>query len=239
MQNIGIISVEEAKKQGVLENIINVNPGTLKDPNGFLQHSYDSALIIQDILNRAIYYYPEDFKFRVDRNEIEIAAYLHDIGRPLQKDQLFHELRGAEYIEQEGKRIRLVLTENHKKQLYRIAETIRSHFVVYEQFNMPEFKDRINEFNNIDPDLLLPITWNQKFLVYAELSNVAGQRMTPQERMEELEFRYSNNPQYKDELFLKAFMLGKERIFRICNTVDRLIQGKMDEREIKRYGFLM
>jgi len=63
--------------------------------------------------------------------------------------------------------------------------------------------------------------------------------MTPQERMEELEHRYSKNPKYKDELFLKAIRKGKERIFRICDTVDELIQGKMDIREIKRYGFLM
>jgi len=63
--------------------------------------------------------------------------------------------------------------------------------------------------------------------------------MTPQERMEELEHRYSKNPKYKDELFLKAIRKGKERIFRICDTVDELIQGKMDVREIKRYGFLM
>jgi len=55
----------------------------------------------------------------------------------------------------------------------------------------------------------------------------------------ELEKRYSKDTKYQDKLFFKAFMKGKERLFRVCNTVDRLIQGRMDEREIKRYGFLM
>lgn len=235
MTEVGILSVEEARKRKILENIIDEHPGTLQDPKGFLTHSYDSAVIIKEILDKAIHYYPESFKF-MDRKEIEIAAYLHDIGRILQKDQLFHELRGAEYIEKEGKRLGMALTE---KQLYRIAETIRSHFVVYEQFHMLELKKKRKEFEHIDPDLLIPITWNQKFIVYAELSNVKGKRMSPQERMEELGERYSKDPRYKDELFLKAFMLGKERLFRVCDIVDKLVQGKMDEKEIKRYGFLM
>lgn len=239
MIRVGIISVEEARKQKILEDIIANHPGTLRDPKGFLVHSYDSAIIIRDILDRAIYHYPDEFQFLLDRREIEIAAYLHDVGRPLKKVQLFHELSGAEYIEKEGKRFGIALTEKHDKQLYRIAETIRSHFVVYEQFHMPELADRRDKFKNIDPDLLIPTTWNQKFVVYAELSNVGGKRMTPRERIGELVDRYSNNSQYKDELFLKAIMLGKERIYRVCDTIDRLIEGKMDEKEIKRYGFLM
>ena len=239
MTRVGIISLEEAKKQKILEDIITSHPGTLKDSKGFLTHSYDSAIIIRDILDRAIYYYPDEFQFRIDRKEIEIAAYLHDIGRPLQKDQLFHELRGAEYIEKEGGRLGIALAKKPDKQLYRIAETIRSHFVVYEQFHMPEFEDKRKEFNNIDPDLLIPITWNQKFVVYAELSNVKGEIMTPQERMEELEYRYSKNPEYKDELFLKAIRKGKKRIFKLYNTVNKLIRGELKPEVIKRYGFLM
>jgi len=239
MTRVGIISLEEAKKQKILEEIIATHPGTLKDSKGFLVHSYDSAIIIRDILDRAIYYYPDEFQFRIDSKEIEIAAYLHDVGRPLQKDQLFHELRGAEYIEEEGGRLGIASAKKPDKQLYRIAETIRSHFVVYEQFHMPELEDKKKEFDNIDPDLLIPVTWNQKFVVYAELSNVKGEIMTPQERVEELEYRYSKDPEYKDELFLKAIRNGKERIFRLCNTVDELVKGKMDVKEIKRYGFLM
>jgi len=236
---VGIISVEEAKSQGILEGIIEANPDTLKNSEGFLTHSYDSAMIIREVLDKIIFHYPDEFQFRLDRKEIELAAYLHDVGRPLRENQLFHELIGADFIEKEGKRLGLSSSKTHGKQLYRIAETIRSHFVVYEQFLMIEFKDMIKEFKTLDPDLLLPVTWNQKLVVYAELTNVNGKIVTPKERIDELVDRYTNNPEYRDELFLKAFMLGKERIFRTCNIVDKLVQGEMDEREIKRYGFLM
>jgi len=234
-----MLSVEEAQKQKILEKLIETHPGTLNDPEGLLVHSRDSAFIIGEVLDKVTYNYPEEFKFTLDRREIEIAAYLHDIGRILQKDQAFHGLRGAKYIEEEGTRLGISLTEKHEKQLYRIAETIRSHLVAYEQFLMPEYKEKRKEFENLDPDLLIPTTWNQKFLVYAELSNVNSRRVSPQERLMELEKRYSKDTKYQDKLFFKAFMKGKERLFRVCNTVDRLIQGRMDEREIKRYGFLM
>ena len=77
---------------------------------------------------------------------------------------------------------------------------------------MPELTDKKKEFQSIDPYLLLPTTWNQALVVYSELSNINGKRLTPEQRIEELEERYQNDPQFKDPLFLKALENGKKRI---------------------------
>lgn len=229
-----IISIEEAGK--LLKDVVDRHPGNLKTPEGFLTHSKDSAEIMIELLDRVFFHYNEEFQFNLDKDEIIAASYLHDIGRPLQQDQLFHELRGARYIENNGVDMGVASTS---KQLYRMAETLRSHFVVSEQFRMPELADKKADFEHLDPDLLLPITWNQAFLVYAELSNIGGKKVTFTERMDELKERYSSpNSGYRDPLFLKAFTAGEERIRRTCQRVEDLAEGKIPVEEIKRYGFL-
>ena len=64
-----------------------------------------------------------------------MATGLHDVGKPLMKGQLFHELRGARYIEENG------IKEGVSSSIidvYRIAQMFRPHHVVAEQFSDEE-----------------------------------------------------------------------------------------------------
>ena len=55
---VGIISVEEAKSQEILEEIMREHPDTLNAPEGFLTHSHDSAMIMREILDKIFPFVP-------------------------------------------------------------------------------------------------------------------------------------------------------------------------------------
>lgn len=222
-----IISKHDAKY--LLEQLAEENPGNLNDLDNFFLHSDFSRDIAKETTDITASNYDEVAK-RINPNEIVIAAYLHDTGRLLEKNQIFHEIRGAEYIEEYGLEKGI---SSSKEKLYKIAQAIRSHFIVFEQFMLPELKIYKSNFSNIDPDLLIPHTWNEAILVYCELSNVRGKRMTFKERISELKDRYS-----KDNLLIKALNLGEERLLRTCQRVENLRNRNLDKYEILRYGFL-
>jgi len=239
---MSIISLEEAQKRKIIENLMADSRynGNLGYPEGFLEHCRGSAEVMADVVDRAIFYFPDQFR-QMDTEVMKTAAYLHDIGRILRKKQIFHELRGAEFIEDEGLNIGLADPNEKMDTLYKFAQIIRPHFAVYEQFWMEEHKDDRKEFEGEMIQLLLvPSTWNESMLVYSDLSNLGGNRITPRERMEELESRCSSSKgSREDELRLKAIKLGKERVLRICDSVDNLVTGNMDYRELNKYGILL
>lgn len=96
--------IEIMNREGILNlarRLMQENPGTLNGPEDYLLHLSDSYLIAGEIVDESISKYPK-LKERLIREEVSLAAGLHDVGRPLRKDQLFHELRGARYIEENG-----------------------------------------------------------------------------------------------------------------------------------------
>ncbi|GAI51727.1 unnamed protein product [marine sediment metagenome] len=118
---------------------------------------------------------------------------------------------------------------------YKIAQIIRPHFIVYAQFDTPELKDKIKgeEFCKIDKGLLIPRTWDEKFIFYASLINVNEEKMAPQKRLEEMESKYS-----KDPSFLKVLNGQSQMIMGLCEKVEALMQRNLGVGEVERYSFL-
>ncbi|MCK5594518.1 MAG: hypothetical protein KAI18_04700, partial [Candidatus Aenigmarchaeota archaeon] len=154
----------------------------------------------------------------------------------LEKNQLFHELRGAEYIEIHGLEKGVA---DSIEDLYRIAQMIRPHYVVSEQVGDPENREPLDEFGLLDSDLLIPRTWQESIIIYAELSNVDGRKVSIKERVDDVKDRYTNDPRYNTNTSLvKAMETGLDRVLNVCDRVQNLIDGKYELEEIMKYGFI-
>jgi hypothetical protein len=175
-------------------------------------------------------------RYFLKKEEVALAAALHDVGRVLDQDQLFHELRGAKYIEEHG-------LENGVAEfpvdVYRIAQMFKSHFLVYEQFNDPDNSEQKEPFKDLDSSLLIPRTWQEAIIVYSDLSLVDGERVSVEERLADIEKRYSSDPRYMDNTsVIRSFEKGKTRLLKLAERVEKLESGKMSDPEIMQYGFL-
>ena len=153
--------------EGVIDlanELISENPGNLHSPEGYLSHLRDTYTIAGEIVDDAISIYPELGEY-LNKEEVALAGGLHDIGRPLQENQLFHELRGAQYIEQYGleKGVADSIVD-----IYRIAQMFRPHYVVAEQYADPENKNDLNNIELIDSALLIPRTWQEAIVIFSE-----------------------------------------------------------------------
>lgn len=166
--------------------------------------------------------------------EVCIAAGLHDIGRPLAKNQLFHELRGARYLEKTGLDHGVADTV---ADVYRIAQMIRPHGFVYEFWYDPDSVPYAQEFNPLDPTLLIPRTWQEAIVAYSDLSSLDGNRITVEDRIKELLHRYDTDPRYKDGSMLTIIQSAEQRILDLAHRVESLEQGRLSNKEIVRYGF--
>lgn len=220
---------------GLARRLIEENPGNLQEPDNFLLHLGDSYEIARETVDAAVSRYP-GLGRHLFKEEIALAGGLHDIGRPLRQDQLFHELRGASYLEQKGLEMGVAdsLTD-----VFRLAQMFRSHYVVAEQFADPENVREREEFEPLDSCLLVPRTWQEAIVVYAELSNVRGERMSIQKRIEDIKQRYAGPGEGNENAALiKAMKKGLDRVFEVCERVQRLRDGTLAEQEIMRYGFL-
>ncbi|NOQ55614.1 MAG: hypothetical protein GQ477_02285 [Nanohaloarchaea archaeon] len=225
--------------QGVINlatKLIDKNPGNLHSPDNYLLHLEDTYKICKEIVETAISSYPELSNY-LKEEEVALAGGLHDIGRPLQENQLFHELRGAQYIEQYGLKIGVAESE---VDIYRIAQMFRPHYVVAEQFADPDNSDQLNGITTLpDSALLIPRTWQEAIVIYSELSNVNGNRMSVEERIDDVKDRYTNDPKFNSNpAFINAMKTGLDRVFEVCDRVQKLIDGDFEPEEIMRYGFL-
>ena len=163
--------------------------------------------------------------------EIALASGLHDVGRILSANQLFHELRGAEYIEKNALKLGVVDSEIDA---YRVAQMFRPHFLVYEQFNDSNNFEARKDFEYLDSSLLLPRTWPEAIVVYSDLSLVDGERVSVDERIIDIERKYSNT----SNDIIHSLEKGKTRLLKLAERVEKLENGKMNGAEIMQYGFL-
>ncbi len=226
-------------KQRVLDlakRLIDENPGTLMKPEMYLIHLSDSYNIAGEVIDHIISKYSKLERY-LNKQEISLAAELHDIGRPFKEDQLFHELRGARYIEKHGLEIGIA---DNLIDIYRIAQMFRSHLVVAEQFNDGEDNEQKKEFEPLDTSLLIPRTWQEKIVVYSELTNLNGERIHFEKRIADIKKRYALGSKWQrtNPSLANALQKGLERVIVTCEKVEFLIKGKLTEQEIAREGFL-
>ena len=223
MDKLGLITL--GKK------LIEQNPGNLNYPEGYLRHLEVTYDIAQNVVDKIISQYPN---IPLDREEVSLTAGLHDIGRPLCKDQLFHELRGASYIEQNGLELNIADSEEN---VYRIAQMIRSHGFIYERWIKNE--DARTEFEPMNIELLLPRTWQEAIVTYCDDHNENGEIVSNlQEKYERQLNRYLNDPKFQDDAVVESIIDGQKRVTLLCEMVEALANGKLTEKDIARYGFL-
>jgi len=217
--------------------LIEQNPDNLYSHliDEYLSHLSDTYRIAGETVDAVCSRYPWLEKY-INREEVALAGGLHDIGRPLRKNQLFHELRGARYIEDHGLEMGV---GDSLVDVYRIAQMFRSHYLVAEQFDDRKNGPDRGEFETLDPELLIPRSWQEAIVVYAELSNIRGTKISNQDRIADIKKRYADDPLYNSNAsLLRAMDKGLPRILETCERVERLKCGRLGEPEIMRYGFI-
>ena len=219
--------------QNLARKLVEANPSNLNEPDNYVAHTgqvYDLAYgVVGNIL--AKYH-----SIPLNREEVSLASGLHDIGRPLQSDQIFHELRGAEYIEIEG--LESTGFSASLRDRYRIAQMFRSHGCVYEFWQASECAEKRKEFEPLEDCLLIPRSWQEAIVTYSDLASHNGERIKVEDRMSELLNRYENDARYKDGIVVRVARAGLNRILELAERVEALEQGRLTEQDVARYGFL-
>jgi putative nucleotidyltransferase with HDIG domain len=195
----------------VLEKEANTSMGNFDNLHRFIGHSYETGKIAGDLAGKLGLY----------AEELALAGCFHDIGKCFaldKKDFAFHEIIGAEYIKEYG--VRMGISDS-QKQCDRIAQSFMSHFVVYEQSGMPEYSRWLSGLQKTDSALLLPKSWNELVVIYADLTNY-GKRVSFDKRIANIKERdrKSNNPR------LKAVEKAEPRLFGIKKDIEHALETK-------------
>lgn len=223
--------MDKNRIQTLARELIAAHPDALNNPDNLILHLgqvYDlTEIIVKNIRTK--------YNNIPITDEVVLASGLHDIGRPLEKDQTFHGLRGANYIEQEGLKQAVA---NSVKDTYRIAQMIRSHAFAYEHWTDPDCAKLKKEFVPLESCLLVPRTWQEAIVTYSDLASLNGERIKVEDRMKELIHRYENDPRYHNGIVVRGAKTALNRILELAERVEALEQGKLTEQEILRFGFL-
>ncbi|MBN2421498.1 hypothetical protein JXB27_04430 [Candidatus Woesearchaeota archaeon] len=203
---------EEAVK--VLENVVRENSGNFGMIARALEHfvaTGNRAKDIAQVLSTRMDGKGENFQ-----NELEIAGYFHDVGRCFakdKKDHAFHEIYGANWFEQNA--VALGITDS-QEQANRMAQYLRPHFIVKEQFEMPEYDVWKKGLEGTDVNLLLPKSWNELVIIYADLTNNGGKIISFEERVADIKKRDKETGNMR----LKALETAETRLLKYKNDVE-------------------
>lgn len=219
--------------EGILElarELDSENPGNLDDAEGLYRHLECAYHIAAEAVSKALAHYPG---IPLSKDEVSSAAGLHDIGRPLKKDQLFHELRSARYVEEHGVEEGIAESQGEAE---RIAQIIRPHATIYEQWLDPESAKARKEFEPLDIGLLVPRNWQQAIINFADNANENGKRVDVKKKLDDVIAKYEASP--GQGIVARALIKGKERILAMCRSVEALSDGKLSDTEVRMYHFL-
>lgn len=203
----------------VVKDLAYIHKKKIKDLDSFLQHSYSAGQMAEEVAR----------ELGLDFEELAAAGCLHDIGRCLTKDKkehTFHEIIGARYVEERG--VELGITDS-QEQCNRIAQSFRSHFVVYEQFRMGEYSQWLPGLNDTNPVLLLPKSWNELIIVYADfyadLIDVNVKEVNFWERIADIK----EKDRKLGNLRLEAIKKAEKRLFDLNENLESALQaGKIN-----------
>ena len=224
------------------------NRGNLHSTDGLIRHLTDTLQVAEYVAERVFSNYTWIGE-HMNRGELITAAVLHDIGRPLCSRQLYHELRGANYLETHG------VSEgigDDIVQLYRIAQMIRPHAnggcdwaASLTEWDKNGITTR-EEFMPIDDRLLTPRTWQELLIYWIDSCNLDGNPTDVSEKRKVVEAKYCNinyrgphgEVYWKGRGFAKVQKKSSPVIIGTCRVAERLIEGKLKKEEIMAYGFL-
>ena len=215
-------------KEGALavaEEVVGDHEGNLRNCEGYLAHLGESYDIAGEKALDGLNHYPD---LPLDADENALAGGWHDIGRPLRKNQLFHELRGWRFIKENG--LKLGIADNQAA-VDRIADMMRPHGYLYERWmdvNNADARKEFEQSSPIDTAELLPRTWAELIVMYADEHNANGEKVTDlEQRHNELLERYAD-----DETVMRTIRAGQLRVRRLCELVDALANGELREGQV-------
>ena len=225
------------KKQliGLAREVVDLHPGNLQDPEDLLTNHLPTTYDIAHETSELIAGNYQRIGDTLDAKMIAIAGGLHDIGRPLNADQEFHEIRGYWFIRDRG--LEYGVAESQEI-VDKIARIMLPHGSVYETFVSDEYSGKriaflkenenyIERFGAIAPEDLLPSTLSQAIVDYAELSNLKGKRVDYRERLKEAIHRYKE----KRDPRADCIIAGSQRRINLADKVASLRASNFSEEE--------
>lgn len=178
----------------MFQNIIKGSP-RVREPATFIAHCEFIALLVSETIKKIKEKIPE---FKIDEEEMKVAAQLHDIGYCFAKEGIFHPIIGGEFLAERG--------------FPRIAEIIKGHTYALEALQLKGYK-------NLNPEDYRAKTWNHVLIDYASLHcGKVGERISPDEKFKR--FR-----QERGEDFQKIIDLAEPRLREEVADVEELLKG--------------
>jgi len=208
---------EESASELLKEELAsNKRRGFIINPDGFLEHCLFTGRIAFEVANRILKKHPS-LKASINPDLLRVEGYVHDLSK-IYEGNRYHEIGTAYLIFTEGDgRLDLLSGSSkaeRKKALTEISHIVLTDAALYEELGRDDFPkcalykdcigrflDRIgflraelgksNDLLSIE-ELALPFSLNQFIALYADLTNVNGERVCVKERTEELIRRYSD-----------------------------------------------
>ena len=179
----------ELLREGVESSDYMHSPDTfLAHSEGVAQQAYDVGMRVEVILG-------------MDPEKLRIAGLLHDIGRFYSTSN--HEVIGANILRAMG----------HPH----IARIVEPHGFISESIQVQQEQGiAVDYIKYLNPKDFLPKTLPQLLLVYCDMCNDNGERVTPRERLDLIKERYKGDP-----LFEARVNRAEPRILYICDTLER------------------
>ncbi|MBC8500884.1 MAG: hypothetical protein ISS25_02420 [Nanoarchaeota archaeon] len=249
MREIKLIAESDAKALIESEVKNNRDKGYIIEGEGFSQHLIDSGRIGWDISKEIIKKHPS-LKEQIDPEIIRVEGYVHDFSK-IYEGSKFHEIGTAYLVLTAGDTELGLVSEGTKSErketLKKIASLILSDHGLFEELgglNFPEqtlypdmidsFKERIEYLRTELSDtniplsineLALPLTLNQQIALYADLTNVNGKRVSIEERLLDIQKRYSDPKRgYNNPTFANVANMIMPRALVIEGTIESLMK---------------
>lgn len=213
----------------LVQNLAYDNKENFNKFEPFLDHSYMTAAIAGNVAE----------KLGLNPEEAYIAGMLHDVGKCFtadKKNRTFHEIIGARYIAEKGLKWGI---SDSQEQCYKLAQIARSHFIVYEQFQLakvePSHKLWLPGLEDTNPELLLPKTWNEFIVIYADIKSIGLKEVHFEDRLADIEERdrKTHNPR------LLAIEKAKPRLLQIKEDLERAIEKSQEgNTDLSKYPLL-
>ncbi len=242
-----MLYIPENRARELIEHEVKSNAinGFIKNPEGFAQHCIYTGNIAYDVSKRILQRHPSLIG-RVNPEIVRIEGFMHDFSKILEGDD-YHEIGTAYIILTKGDEMGLVAGESkaeRAKILKEAASLVPPDYALFEElggYNFPKgalykcvnkFLERISQLRtdlskNSNPltiaELTLPFTLNQQIATFADLTNVNGERVSIEKRMDEIIKRYSAPEQNLNPTVAKLTQVIKPRILIIGKTIESLI----------------
>lgn len=243
-----IIYIPENRAREMIEVEVKANLGKahIKDPEGFAQHLIDTGNIGHKVSLQILENHPY-LRGNIDPEAVRLAGWMHDFSKIYEGGE-YHEVGTAHLILTQGS-TNLGLLSGDKSETERILKEISSlippDYALYEELGgvdypkgalyptIDAFVERVENLRRqltktstplSTEELALPYTLNQGIYLYADLTNVNGEVVSPKERMDEVVQRYGNpSGPYYNPVVAQLTEIIRPRIMSVAKTIETLM----------------